>query len=85
MILMIEFMEFRANIRTKQVNRTYHTFLNTQPIFIKQKANTSEVFEANVHLKVTPQYAVLFHTSLNKYCFQYFDFARISAENYYTL
>ena len=26
-----------------------------------------------------------FHTSPNNYCFQYFDFARTSAENYYTL
>ena len=31
---------FRAGIRTKQVNKIYHTFLNTQPIFIKQSAHT---------------------------------------------
>ena len=85
-IRMIGFKEFRAGIRTKQVNKTYHTFLNTQPIFIKQNAHTSKLFEANVHIKVTPQYAVVFHTSPNKYCFQYFDCARISAaENHCTL
>ena len=28
-------------IRTKQVNKTYHNFLNTQPIFIKQSTHTS--------------------------------------------
>ena len=61
--------------------KTYHTFLNTQPIFIKRSAYTSYLFEASVHLKVTPQYAVVFYTSPNKYSFQYFDFARISAEN----
>ena len=76
---------FRAGIRTKQVNKIYHTFLNTRPIFIKQSAHTSSLFEASVHLKVTPQYAVVFHTSPNKYCFPYFDFTRTSAENYYTM
>ena len=39
-ILMIGFTEFRAGIRTKQVNKIYHTFLNTQPVFIKQSAHT---------------------------------------------
>ena len=34
-VWMIGCTEFRAGIRTKS-NRTYHTFLNTQPIFIKQ-------------------------------------------------
>ena len=66
----------------KTSKQTYHTFLNTQPIFIKRSAHTSYLLEANVHLKVTPQYAVVFYTSPNKYCFQYFDFARTSAENY---
>ena len=56
---MIGFTEFRAGIRTQQVNKTYHTFFSTQPIFIKQSARTSYLFEANVHLKVTPQYAVV--------------------------
>ena len=76
---MLGFTEFRAG------KQTYHIFLNTQPIFIKRSAHTSKLMEANVHLKVTPQYAVVFHTSPNKYCFQYFDFAWTSAENYYTL
>ena len=78
---MIECTEFHAGIRTKKVNKP-HIFLNTQPIFIKQ-AYIPKLFEANVHLKVPPQYAVVFHTSPNKYCFQYFEFARTSAENYY--
>ena len=69
----------------KTREQTYHTFLNTQPIFIKRSAHTSYLFEASVHLKVIPQYAVVFYTSLNKYYFQYFEFARTSAENYYTL
>ena len=69
----------------KTSKRTYHTFLNTQQIFKKQSAQTSYLFGANVHIKVTPQYAVVLHTSPNKYCFQYFNFARFSAENCYTL
>ena len=59
----------------KTSKQTYHTLLTTQPIFIKQCAHTSKLLEANVHLEVTPQYAVVFHTSPNKYCFQYFNFA----------
>ena len=39
----------------KTNKQTYHTFLNTQWIFIKQSAHTSKLFEANIHLKVTPQ------------------------------
>ena len=69
----------------KTSKQTYNTFLNTEPTFIKQSAHTFVLFKAKVHLKVTPQYAVVFHTSPNKYCFQYFDFARTSAENFYTL
>ena len=85
MIKMVGFTEFRAGIRTKQENKIYHTFLNTRSIFIKQSAHTFLLFEANVHPKFTPQCAVVFHRSPNKYCFQYFDFVRTSAENYYTL
>ena len=72
-------------LRTNQVNKLIFSFLNTQPIFIKQSALTSVLFDANAHFKVTPQYAVVFRTSSNKYCFQYFDFALTSAGNYYKL
>ena len=53
----------------KTSKRTYHTILNNQPIFIKQSTHTSLLFEANVHLKVTPHCAVVFLTNPNKYCF----------------
>ena len=39
----------------KTSKQTSHTFLHTQPIFIKQSAHTSLLFEANVRLQVTPQ------------------------------
>ena len=33
--------EISCRYSDKQVNKTYHIFLNTQPIFIKQSAHTS--------------------------------------------
>ena len=64
----------------KASKQTYHAFLFTQPIFTKQSIHTSLLFEANVHLKVTPQYAVVFHSISNKYCFRLFSVFRLCSD-----
>ena len=67
-----------------QVNKLFFFLIPNQ--FSLNKADISPDYLKSIfHLKVTPQCAVVFHTSPNKYCFLYFDFARTSAENYYTV
>ena len=61
----------------KTSKQTYPAHFSEYPAdFHKTKRTYLLIIRSKFHLKVTPQYAVVFHTSLNKYCFQYFDFAR---------